>query len=123
MEELRPKSFDEAVGIMHTQLMFVDQQAIRRRLSFEKCEGTFNSPNTTDKRASQERDNTQMGNEEGDVVFTPGPARQSGNSEIRREQNQPKIKPRRSIDVSPRYFGVEARFIDRAGNAGDDQNR
>src|SRR5207248_1434713 len=52
-----------------------------------------------------------MGNEEGDVVFTPGPARQSGNGEIRPEQNQPKIEPRRSINVSPRYFGVEARFV------------
>ena len=103
--------------------MLINQEPIGWRIILEKCDRAFNSPNTTDERAGQERDNTQMGNKEGDVVFTPGPPRQSGNGEIRPEQNQPKIKPRRSIDVSPRYFGVEARFIDRAGNAGDDQNR
>src|SRR5205823_14887354 len=66
MKELRPKSFHDAVGITNAQLMFVDQQTICRRLSFEKGDSAFNSPNKPDKRGGQEWDNAQMGTEDGD---------------------------------------------------------
>ncbi len=62
--------------------------------------------------------------EKGDVMLLPRPARKRGDGEIRRPSSkQPDIEPRRAIDVGPRHLRVEARFVDRARDAGDDQHR
>ena len=63
-----------------------------------------------------------MRDEKRNVMFAPRPARQRGDGEIRAEQNQPNVKPRRAINVGARHFRVEARFVNRARDCADDEH-
>src|SRR3954470_11558524 len=64
-----------------------------------------------------------MGNEKANVMFFPGPARESRDGEVRREKDEPHIEPGRAVDVGARHFRVEARFVERSGDRPDDQDR
>ena len=82
MQEFRAITFQDAIGIMNTQLMFIDEETVARRLAFEQGDRPFDSKNATDERAGQESNDAKMSNEKGNVMFPPRPARESGNGEI-----------------------------------------
>src|SRR5437588_2125765 len=107
---------------MNAQLMFIDEQPVAWGIAFEQSDRSFDSKNATDERACEQRDDAEMGDEKGDMMFAPRPARESGDGEIGAEQNEPEIEPGRAINISARDFGIEARFPDRAGDGGDDQD-
>ena len=73
MQKFRGISFHDPIHIMDAQLMLIYQQAIRRRLAFEKSDGSFGSPNTTDERSNQQRDDTEMRDQKCEMMFAPGP--------------------------------------------------
>ena len=108
---------------MNPQLMFIDEQTVGGRIAFKQSNRPFDSENATDERAGQQSDDAEMGDEKGNVMLASRPARKSGDSEIGTEQNEPEIEPGRAIDISARDFGIEARFPNRAGNGGNDQDR
>ena len=64
-----------------------------------------------------------MCDKKGEMVFAPGPARESGNGKVDPEQDEPEIKPWRAINVGAGDFRIETRFINRSGDCGDDQDR
>ena len=102
--------------------MFIDQEAVRGRLAFKKRDRSFNAPDAPDQRARQQGDDAEMRDEKRDVMFFPRPARESRDSEVRGEKNEPGVEPRRAVNVSARHFRVEARFVKRAGYGTDDEN-
>src|SRR5438270_1142590 len=114
MQEFRAITFQDAIGIMNTQLMFIDEETVARRLAFEQGDRPFDSKNATDERAGQGSNDAKMGNEKGNVMFPPRPGGESGDGEISAKSDEPEIEPRRAIHVSARDFGIEARFPNRA---------
>ena len=82
MQKFRAIPFQHAIGIMNTQLMFIDEETVARRIAFEQGHGPFDSKNATDERAGQKGNDAKMSNEKSDVMFPPRPARESGDSEI-----------------------------------------
>src|SRR5205823_5127111 len=123
MQEFRAITLQHAIGIMNAQLMFIDEQPVGRWIAFKQGNRPFDSENATDERAGQQRNDAEMGDEKGNVMLAPRPARESGDSQISAEQDEPEIEPGRAINISARDFGIEARFPNRAGNGGNDQDR
>src|SRR5256885_3657697 len=123
MQKFRRITFDDSIDIVDAELMLIDQQSIGRRLAFKKRDRALDPKCPPDERANQKRDDAEMGNEERAVIFFPGPTRKCGRSQIRAEQNEPGIKPRRAIDISARYFGVETRFVESSDNRTRDEDR
>src|SRR5881628_3845027 len=116
MQEFSRIAFHDSINIVNAQLALVNKEPIRWRFAFEERDCPFDSPNPPDERADQQRDDAEMRDEEGKMMFAPRPARQRGTGKVRPEQNQPDIKPWRAIDVGARNFRVETRFINRACN-------
>src|SRR5881296_2364266 len=114
--------FYNSIDVVHTKLTLIDQEPVRWRVAFEKGDCSFDSPNSADERADQQRDDAEMRDEEGKMMFAPRPARQRGTDKVRPEQDQPDVEPRRSVNVSARNFRVETRFINRSGDRGDDEH-
>jgi hypothetical protein len=102
--------------------MLIDEQMIGRRLAFEERDRAFDSPDPSDERTGQKRDDTEMRDEKRDVMFFPGPAREGRDGEIRREKKEPEIEPGRAIDLGARDFRIESRFVERARDRANDQN-
>src|SRR4029077_12401500 len=100
MQKFSGKSFHHSIDILHSQLMFVDKQPIRWRLTFKNCKGALNSPNPPDERAGQQRDDAEMCNEKGNVMFAPGPAREGRDGYVRGQEHKQEIEPGRAINVS-----------------------
>ena len=123
MNELDRITFHEAVGVADSELMLIDQQTVRRWFALKKGDCSFDSPDPSDERAGQEGDDAEMGDEKSDVMFLPGPARKRGNGEIGGEEKQPRVEPRRAVDVGAGHFRVEAGFVKRAGDCAEDQHR
>ena len=122
MDEFGRITFDDSIGVADAKLMLIDQQPVGRRFAFEKRDRSFDSPNAADERAREQRDDAEMRDEKGDVMFFPGPAGKRRDREIRREKNKPEIEPGRAIDVRARHFRVEGRFVNRAGDRADDEH-
>ena len=57
-----------------------------------------------------------MSDEKCDVMFFPGPARERGDGQVRRQQDEPDVEPGRAVNVSARHFRIEGRFVERAGD-------
>src|SRR4029077_17703235 len=108
MQKFGGESFHNSIHIVHAKLALIDQQPISWRFAFEERHGSFDSPNSPDKRSDEQRDDPEMRDEKRDVMFAPGPARKRGTGKIRAEQNQPEIEPRRSVNVSARNLSIEA---------------
>ena len=64
-----------------------------------------------------------MSDEKSDVIFAPWPARDRGDGEVRTKQDQPKIEPRRAVNIGARHVRVETRFVKRPDDRGNNQNR
>src|SRR2546430_15231953 len=105
MQEFRAITFQDAIGIMNTQLMFIDEETVARRIAFEQGDRPFDSKNATDHRAGQQGNDTKMSNEKSKVMFPPRPARESGDDEISGEKEEPEIEPGRAINKSAGDFG------------------
>src|SRR5437016_5138578 len=56
MQKLRRITFDDSIDIVNAKLVLIDQQSIRRRFAFEKCDRPFDTKNPADERANQKRD-------------------------------------------------------------------
>src|SRR6266496_4634324 len=111
-------AFHDSIDIVHTKLTLIDQEPIGWRFAFEERDCSFDSPNPADERADQQRDDAEMRDEEGKMMFAPRPARQRGTGKVRPEQDQPDVEPRRTVNVNARNFRVETRFVNRACNRG-----
>ena len=97
---------------MHAKLALIDEEPISWRFAFEECDGSFDSPNSPNKRTDQQRDDTEMRDQKRKMMFAPGPTRKRGTGKVRAEQNKPEIEPRRSVNVGARDFRIEARFVE-----------
>ena len=75
MQKFRGITFDDAIDVVDTELMLIDEQSICRRFAFEKCDRSFDTKNPADERADQQRDNAEVRNEERAMIFFPGPTR------------------------------------------------
>src|SRR2546427_5750038 len=104
MQKFRGKSFYDSIDIVHAQLALIDKETIRWPLPFEERHGSFDSKNPTNERSNQQGYDTEMRYEKGKMMFTPRPARESGDGEVSAEQNEPEIEPRRTVNVSARDF-------------------
>src|SRR6478672_2656054 len=78
-------TFNDSIDIVHTKLALIDQKPIRWRFAFEKRDCSFDSQNSADERADQQRDNAEMRDEKGKMMLAPWPARQRGTSKVRPE--------------------------------------
>src|SRR5437763_8203645 len=97
MQEFRAITLQHAIGIMNAQLMFIDEQPVGRWVAFRQGNRPFDSVNATDERAGQQRSDTEMGDEKGNVMLAPRPPRESGDGEISAEYDAPEIEPVRAI--------------------------
>ena len=93
-----------------------------RRLALVQGHGAFDAPAPTDHRADEQDDDAQMRDEKAGVVALPGPPRERRAGEVDAKDGQPQVKPPRVVDVSAGDLGVEARFVERADDAGDDEH-
>src|SRR6266404_166758 len=123
MLKFRSVTFDDAVGVMDAELMLIDKEPIGWRLAFEKCDCAFRSPNPANERTGEQGDDAEVSDKKGDVMLSPRPARDRGDGEVRAKQNQPKIEPRRTVNVGARHVRVETRFVKSSGDRGNNQNR
>src|SRR5437870_12928526 len=123
MQEFRGIAFYDSINVVHAKLTLIDQKAVRWRFAFEERDCSFDSPNPADERADQQRDDAEMRDEECNMMFAPGPARERGTGKIRSQQNQPEIEPRRTVNVGARNFLVETRFVNGARDRGNDEHR
>src|SRR5437870_8769600 len=115
-------TFHDSIDIVYAQLTLIDQEPVRWRVAFEKGDCSFVSPNSADERADQQRDDAEMRDEEGKMMFAPRPARQRGTGKVRSEQDQPDVEPWRPVHVGPGNFCFEPRFIIRPADRGDDDH-
>ena len=89
MDKFGRVTFDDPIGVVDAKLMLIDQQPIVRRFAFEERDRSFDSPNASDERPGQERDDAEMSDEKRDVMFFPGPAGESRHRQVRREKKEP----------------------------------
>src|SRR6266446_4696707 len=118
MQKFRGITFNDSINVVHTKLALIDQEPIGWRFAFEKRYRSFDSQNSADERTDQQRDDAEVRDEKCKMMFAPRPARQRGTGKVRPEQDQPDVEPRRTVDVSPRNFRVETRFVNRSRNRG-----
>ena len=55
-----------------------------------------------------------------EMMFAPRPTRERGTGKVCSKQKKPKIEPRGPVNIGARNVRIEARFIERAGDCGDD---
>src|SRR5437660_12582618 len=95
MQKFGGESFHDPIHIVHAKLAFIDQEPISWRFAFEERHGSFDFLNSPDKRSDQQRDDTEMRDEKGEVRFAPRPTRERGTGKVCPEQNDPVVEPRR----------------------------
>src|SRR3954469_19866491 len=122
MNEFHRITLHDAVSITDPKLMLVDQQPVRRRFAFEQRYRSFNTPYPPHQRTGEESNDSEVSDQKCDVMFFPGPARESRDGEAGREKKEPDIEPGRTIDIGARNLGVEARLVNRAGDRADNQD-
>ena len=122
MQKFRRITFNDSIDVVHTKLALIDQKPIGRRFAFEKRHRSFDSQNSADERTDQQRDDAEVRDEKCKMMFAPRPARQRGTGKVRPEQNQPDIKPRRTVNVGARNFRIKTRFVNRSRDRGDDEH-
>ena len=122
MNEFGRVTFDDPIGVADAELMLIDEQTVARRFAFEKRDRSFDSPDASDERSGQERDDAEMRDEKGNVMFFPRPAGQRRHRQVRREKKEPDIEPGSAVDIRARHFRIEGRFVKRAGDRADDQD-
>ena len=103
--------------------MLIYQQAIRGWIALKNGDCSLGSPDPADERSDQQSDDAEVRDEKCEMMFTPRPARERGDSEIRPEQDEPEIKPWRSVNVRASDLRIETRFVNRSCDRGDDQDR
>ena len=123
MQKLSGIAFYDSIDIMDAQLAFVDQKPVRWRFAFEKCDRSFDSPNSADKRSDQQRNDTEVRDQKREMMFAPWPTRERGTGKVCSKQNKPKIEPGRPVNIGARDIRIEARFIERARDRGDNDHR
>src|SRR6059058_6422407 len=72
MQKFGGESFHNSIHIVHAKLALIDQEPISWRFAFEERHGSFDSPNSPNKRSDQQRDDTEMRDEKREVMFAPG---------------------------------------------------
>src|SRR4029077_6936031 len=55
MQKFGGKSFHDPIHIVHAELAFIDEEPISWRFAFEERRGSFDSPNSPDKRSDEQR--------------------------------------------------------------------
>src|SRR6478672_830342 len=85
MQEFCRITLHDSIDIVHTKLALIDQKPIGWRFAFEKRDCSFDSQNSADERADQQRDNAEMRDEKGKMMLAPRPARQRGTGKVRPE--------------------------------------
>src|SRR5438876_12092037 len=108
MQKFGGESFHNSIHVVHAKLALIDQEPISWRFAFEERHGSFDSPNSPNKRSDQQRDDTEMRDEKREVMFAPGPARERGGGQIGSEEDKPDIEPRRAINIGARNLRIEA---------------
>src|SRR5438034_665566 len=88
MQKFRGIPFYDSVNIVDAQLALIGKQPIGGRFAFEKSDGSFDSPNSADKRSDQQRDDAEMCDKKCEMVFAPGPARKRGNGKVSPKQDE-----------------------------------
>src|SRR5436190_13504816 len=78
MNEFSWISFYDPIRVADTKLMLIDQQPVAGRITFEKGDCAFDSPNAANQRAREKCDDAEMCDEKRAVMFFPRPARESG---------------------------------------------
>src|SRR5205823_6425566 len=117
MQKFRGICFYDSVNIVDTQLALIGKQPIGGRFAFEKSDGSFDSPNSADKRSDQQRDDAEMRDKKCEMVFAPGPARKRRNGKVSPKQNKPDVEPRRAINVGAGGFRIESSFHSKIARA------
>src|SRR5947208_6426181 len=123
MQKFGGESFHNSIHVVHAKLALIDQEPISWWFAFEERHGSFDSPNSPNKRSDQQRDDTEMRDEKREVMFAPGPTRERRASEVCPEQDKPDVEPRSAVNISARHFRIETRLIERPFDGGTDQNR
>src|SRR5437773_11421768 len=100
VQKFRGISFHDSIDIVDSQLTLIDQETICWSLTFEERHGSFVSPNSADERADQQRNDAEMRDEKGKMMFAPGPAGQRRDGKVRAEQVEAEIELWRPGDVS-----------------------
>jgi hypothetical protein len=85
MQKFRRITLHDSIGIVHTKLALIDQKPIGWRFALEKGDCTFDSQNSADERADQQRDDAEMRDEKCQMMLAPWPARQRGTGKVRPE--------------------------------------
>ena len=104
MNEFGRVALNDPVGVADPELMLIDQQTIARRFAFEERDGSFDSPSPPDERSGQERDDAEMRDEKGKMMFAPD------------------IEPRGAVNIRACHLRIEGRFVQGARNRPDDQH-
>src|SRR5882757_10015243 len=123
MQKFGWESFHNSIHIVHAKLALIDEEPISWRCAFEERHGSFDSPNSPNKRSDQQRDDTEMRDEKRHMMFAPGPTRKRGTCKVCSKQNKPDIEPRSTVNISARHFRIETRLIERPRDCGNDQHR
>ena len=123
MQKFGGESFHNSIHVVHAKLALIDQEPISWRFAFEERHGSFDSPNSPNKRSDQQCDDAEMRDEKREVMFAPGPTRERRASKVCPEQDKPDVEPRSAVNISARHFRVETRLIERPRDCGNDQHR
>src|SRR5436305_10024916 len=110
MQKFGGESFHNSIHVVHAKLALIDQEPISWRFAFEERHGSFDSPNSPNKRSDQQRDDTEMRDEKGEVMFAPRPTRERGTGKVCPEQNERDIEPRTTVNISASHFRIETRL-------------
>ena len=71
--------------------MLIDQETVAWRFAFEERDGAFDSPDPPDERPDQQRDNAEMRNEKGNMMFSPGPTGKRRAGQVRAEKTSQRL--------------------------------
>src|SRR5258708_6386147 len=112
MQKFGGESLHNSIHIVHAKLALIDQEPISWRFAFEERHGSFNSPNSPNKRSDQQRDDTEMRDKKREVMFAPGPTRERRASKVCPKQDKPDIEPRSPVITRARHFRTEDRLVD-----------
>src|SRR5437879_12627037 len=78
MQKFRGITFNDSIDVVHTKLALIDQKPIGWGFAFEERDRSFDSQNSADERANQQRDDAAVRDEECKLRFVRRPGRQRG---------------------------------------------
>src|SRR5207244_11563132 len=111
MQKFGGESFHDPIHIVHAKLAFIDEEPISWRFAFEERHGSFDSPNSPNKRSDQQRDDTEMRDQKCEVMFAPRQTRERRARKVCPEQDKPDIERRSPVNISACHFRSETRFL------------